>query len=104
MIELLSKPADQIGIPDIELLIASEVPEGEQVEFKESLSTEGDTADPWMDGKNKIGNQAKDALLKEVVGFANAYGGAVLLGIGESEANPPVAASALRGRVLFCSS
>ena len=89
---MLSKPADQIGIPDIESLIASKVPEGEQVEFKESLSTEGDAADPWMDGKNKIGNQAKDALLKEAVGFANAYGGVVLLGIGESEANPPAAA------------
>ena len=92
MIEVLSKPAHQIGISDIESLIASNVPEGEQIEFKESLSTEKDTVDPWMDGKDKIGNQAKEALLKEAVGFANAYGGAVLLGIGESEAKPPVAA------------
>ena len=92
MIEVLSKPVGQIGISDIESLIASKVPECEQVEFKESLSTKGDTADPWMDGKNKIGDQAKEALLKEAVGFANAYGGAVLLGIGESKAHPPVAA------------
>ena len=92
MIEVLSKPAHQIGISDIESLIASNVPEGEQIEFKESLSTEKDTVDPWMDGKDKIGNQAKEALLTEAVGFANAYGGAVLLGIRESEAKPPVAA------------
>ena len=92
MIEVLSKPADQIGISDIESLIRSEVPEGEQIEFKEGLSTKGDTDDPWNTDKNKIGDRAKDALLKEVVGFANAHGGAVLLGIGESEANPPVAA------------
>ena len=92
MIEVLSKPAHQIGISDIESLIASNVPEGEQIEFKESLSTEKDTVDPWMDGKDKIGNQAKEGLLKEAVGFANAYGGAVLLGIRESEAKPPVAA------------
>ena len=92
MIEVLSKPAGQIGISDIISLIDSEVPEGEQVEFKESLSTKGGSNDPWMVGKNKIGDQAKDALLKEAVGFANAYGGAVLLGIGESEAKPPVAA------------
>ena len=45
-----------------------------------------------MDGKNKIGDRAKDALLKEAVGFANVYGGALLLGIGESEGKPPVAA------------
>ena len=89
---MLSKPAHQIGIPDIESLIASNVPEGEQIEFKKSLSTKGYTADPWEDGKNKIGDRAKDALLKEAVGFANAYGGAVLLGIRESEAKPPVAA------------
>ena len=92
MIEVLSKPADQIGVPDIELLIASNVPEGEQIEFKESLSTEKGTVDPWMDGKDKIGNQAKEALLTEAVGFANAYGGAVLLGIRESKTKPPVAA------------
>ena len=89
---MLSKPADQIGVPDIKSLIASNVPEGEQVEFKESLATEKGTVEPWMEGKEKIGNQAKEVLLKEAVGFANAYGGAVLLGIGESEAKPPVAA------------
>ena len=93
MIEVLSKPADQIDRSDIQSLIDSEVPEGEQIEFKESLSTQGGSDDPWNTGKNKIGEQAKDALLKEVVGFANAHGGAVLLGIGESKAKPPVAAS-----------
>ena len=57
-----------------------------------TLSTEKGTVDPWMDGKDKIGNQAKEALLTEAVGFANAYGGAVLLGIRESKTKPPVAA------------
>ena len=95
MIGVLSKPADQIDISDIKSLIDSEVPEGEQIEFKENLSTKGGSDDPWNTGKNKIGEQAKDALLKEVVGFANAQGGAVLLGIGESEAKPPVAAKIL---------
>ena len=37
MIEVLSKPADQIRISDIESLIDSQVPESEQIEFKESL-------------------------------------------------------------------
>ena len=92
MIEVLSQPADKIGVSDIDLLITSNVSEGEQIEFKESLSTEKDSIDPWMDGEDKIGNKAKEALLTEAVGFANAYGGAVLLGIRESEARPPVAA------------
>ena len=50
MIEVLSKPTHQIGISDIKSLIASNVPEGEQIEFKESLSTEKDTVDP-VDGR-----------------------------------------------------
>ena len=34
MIEVLSKPAEQITAGDIQALIDSEVPEGEQFEFK----------------------------------------------------------------------
>ena len=51
MIEAFSKPADQIGIRDIQSLIDSQVPEGEQIEFKESLPAKGDgSPDPWMSG------------------------------------------------------
>ena len=46
-----------------------------------------------MDRQDRIGNKAKDALVKEVVAFANSYGGTLLLGIRESESKPPVAAS-----------
>lgn len=91
MIEVLSKPADQIGIRDIESLITSKVPEGEQIEFKESLPAKGQTRDPWENGGRQIGDRAKDKILEEVVAFANAHGGAFLLGIGESNARPPVA-------------
>ena len=92
MIEVLSKPADQVRVGDIESLIESEVPEGEQIEFKESLPTPGDSTDPWMSGANRIGESAKKKILKEVTAFANAYGGVLLLGIGESDTEPPVAA------------
>ena len=37
MIELLSKPIDEIGTAEIQALIDSEVPEGEQIEFKKEL-------------------------------------------------------------------
>ena len=39
MIAVLSKPADQVGVSDLEQLIESEVPESDQIEFKESLPT-----------------------------------------------------------------
>ena len=44
-----------------------------------------------MNGEGKIGDHAKNALLRGVVAFANAYGGALLLGIKESDVSPSVA-------------
>ena len=41
MIEVLSKPTDQIGIDDIKALICFQSPEGEQIEFKENLPAKG---------------------------------------------------------------
>ena len=95
MIEVLSKPTDQIGIDDIKALIAFKVPEGEQIEFKESLPAKKQTLDPWITGKDEIGDPAKNKILEEVVAFANAHGGALLLGIKESDTKPPVAAEIL---------
>lgn len=89
MIGALSKPADQVGIDDIEALISSEVPEGEQIEFKRSLPAGG--RDPWTTDR-KIVNDARNTILEEAVAFANAHGGALVLGIEESSAKPPVAA------------
>ena len=80
MIGVLSKPAAQVGIDDVEALISSEVPEGEQIEFKRSLPAGG--RDPWTTG-GKIVNDARNAILEEAVAFANAHGGALLLGIKE---------------------
>ena len=92
MIGVLSKPADQVGIADVEALISSEVPEGEQIEFKGSLPARGRDPDPWTTGGDKIGDRARNAILEEAVAFANAHGGALLLGIEESSKEPPVAA------------
>ena len=91
MISVLSKPADQITVRDIESLIETAVPEGEQIEFKEALPAKGQSQDPWMSGEDRIGDRAKDAILEEALAFANAYGGALLLGIRESSQKPPVA-------------
>lgn len=99
MLELLTKPIDEIEIADIESLISSEVPEGEQIEFKKELPGGRDSRDSkgeeapnqWMTGGDRIGSHAKKDILKEVVAFANAYGGVLLIGIEESEEKPSVA-------------
>ncbi len=92
MIEVLTKPAEEIGIQDIQSLIEFEVPEGERIEYKKELPAKGNKGpDDWMTGGKTIGDRAKNEVLKEAVAFANAYGGALLLGISESKTKPPVA-------------
>ena len=44
-----------------------------------------------MDERRKDGSYAKDRILKEVVAFANAYGGVMVIGIDESDTKPAVA-------------
>ena len=86
MIDILTKPADQLGINDLQALIDSSVQEDERIEFKRGLSAEKGQEDPWHAGAGrKLGRKAKIAILKESVAFANAFGGALILGIEESK-------------------
>ena len=93
MTEIIAKPADEITIDDITELIASQVPEGERLEFKETLPSRRQTPDPWIQGRNRISDRAKDALLAEAVAFANAYGGVLLIGVEETDSDPGVASA-----------
>ncbi len=90
MIPVLTKPIAEIGPNDIQALIDGEVREGQEIEFKEDLSTERPGSDPWREGQG-LPNRAKDTILKQVTGFANAYGGVLILGIAESKSKPSVA-------------
>ena len=49
--------------------------------------------DLWMTDEDRIGDRAKKEILEKAVAFANAYGGALLLGIRESDTKPPVASA-----------
>ena len=60
------------------------------MEFKKEPPEEEGKSDPWMGG-GKIGTYAKKRILKEVVAFANAYGGVLVVGIDESDTKPAVA-------------
>ena len=92
MTDILSKSLEQISSDDIASLISDEVPEGKRIEFKRSLPAKDGKLDSWCTGKNRIGDRARNTILEETVAFANAFGGCLLLGIGESSSNPPVAA------------
>lgn len=92
MIQVLTKPSEQISIDEVKSLIVNNVPENERIEFKRDLPSEGSTLDSWYNGKNQIGKYARNKILEEAVAFANAFGGVLILGIEETDSKPPAAA------------
>ena len=94
MIPVLTRPAREVTAADIDRLVHSRIPEGERVEFKRELPAKG-KQDAWTADQKKIGDFAKDQILREVVAFANAYGGVLVLGIKEDRSSKP----AVAGRV-----
>ena len=93
MVGVINKPREQVGMGKIQELIDLQVREGEHIEFKETLPGRGNNRDPWLNGENKIGQEAKNKVLEEAVAFANAHGGVLLIGIKESDTEePPFAA------------
>ena len=63
-------------------------PEGYEVEFKKTLPDKRGGGHPWLGGGD-IGDHARDEILSEVIAFANAQGGSVVLGIEETSDKPP---------------
>lgn len=92
MIPLFTKPLSQLTAEDVEALRSEEVPEGQTVEFKQTLAARGGKPDPWLNGGSSLGEHARDDLLKEVVAFANSGGGNIVLGVVESIGHPKRAA------------
>lgn len=84
MIDILTKPADQLGINDLQALIDSGVQEDERIEFKRDLSVKKGQKDSWYENQ-KLGDKARNVILEKSVAFANAFGGALILGLEESK-------------------
>ncbi|MDR6827651.1 hypothetical protein J2X48_001377 [Bosea sp. BE271] len=96
------KPIERVGIEDIHHLITDGVAEGRRIEFKADVpvSSEEQKAHAkltagerlldrsWIQGKalRKFG---RDSLMEEVVAFANADGGTLVLGMEETADQPP---------------
>jgi hypothetical protein len=89
---MIDKDFDQITAADVSDLCAEAAYESQLLEFKRELPGERDRPDPWPTGGNFTAT-ARDALLREVVAFANAQGGTVIVGIEETEDDPPRAAA-----------
>ena len=89
---MLTKPFDQITADDIRDLCARRAYENQLLEFKRELPAERNRPDPWLTGGDFTA-YARDRLFREIVAFANAQGGTLVLGIEETRDKPPRASA-----------
>jgi hypothetical protein len=84
--DLHTLPIESVTYAHLEAMIGVE--EGVRLEFKQELSTSDGAPDRWMRDQTRIGRVARDNIASEVVAFANAYGGVLIVGMEETDDNP----------------
>lgn len=84
---ILTKPIEELGPDDINELITVAAEENDSLEFKRELSSKSGR-DSWYEGVDTVGDKARNNVLKEVIAFANAYGGTLVVGIQETDSKP----------------
>ncbi len=85
---MFGKRPSELSRSDIERLVQEAVQEGAEIELKETLPAKGADIDPWFSGGERIGDRARNEILEEIIAFANAHGGTLVLGIAESTDKP----------------
>lgn len=90
---ILSKAIDEIEIDDLEALISRDAQETSELEFKGKLpfkpeKGKPETEDRWIEKGDRVGEYARDQILAELIAFANADGGTLILGLHETRENP----------------
>jgi Putative DNA-binding domain len=90
---ILRKPLDAVTVSDLDDLIRVAARETGELEFKGALpfapiKGQTATADRWIEKGDRIGDYARDQVLAEIVAFANADGGTLVLGLHETKDEP----------------
>ena len=84
---MFNKRLTDMKVEDIDRLINEKVQEDQHIEFKAKLPFKG-KVDPWYNSQKEISDTARNEILKEVIAFANAYGGWLFIGIEETKDKP----------------
>lgn len=88
---MFSKPLSKLTWQDIEAVVTDQIPESQDLEFKVDLSSDNGKS-KWYVDYSSIEPTARNKILKELIAFANATGGTLVIGIGESNTEPRRAA------------
>lgn len=89
MISFFQKPVREINSNDILQLTRERFPEGFDLEYKETIPEKSGQPAAWVSGKDEVSAWARDKILAELIAFANAQGGYLILGISETREKPP---------------
>ena len=89
--KLITKRAADIEAEDVLAWLDTEPREDETLEFKADLPTKKGGRSPWNQGNADIEEYAKREIVAEVIAFANAFGGTLVVGIQEDAARRDIA-------------
>lgn len=78
----------EVSLDDLNELIANQVPENDRLEYKSALAGGKDDPDSWKPGSYVLAETSKIAIAREIVAFANANGGYLILGMKENDESP----------------
>ncbi|MGE8128970.1 AlbA family DNA-binding domain-containing protein [Methylobacterium sp. NPDC080182] len=89
---ILSKSIGTITKADLDALVDARARETNELEFKGDLpfkpiKNQPEKADRWIEKGDGVGNLARDEILAELIAFANADGGTLVLGLHEAGTN-----------------
>src|SRR5262249_787019 len=86
---LVSKPLDVITIEDLQALVNVGARETAVLEFKGSIPVkDGSTVDRWIERGDRVGDSARNERLSAIVGFSDAGGGTLVIGLPETKEEP----------------
>jgi hypothetical protein len=84
---MFSRRLQELTAADVQGVVDGQLQEDAEVEFKETLPAKTGQ-DRWMKDQQQVGDYARNELLAEVIAFANAFGGTMVLGVAESDDKP----------------
>ncbi|WP_256750742.1 ATP-binding protein [Mesorhizobium sp. Mes31] len=81
--EMINRPIAEWTLPDLTAISSASIPESQKLEFKADFAL--GSQEKWRTRQEQVSSGSRDALAEELVAFANAFGGMLLLGVREEK-------------------